>query len=99
MSDALVDQDWIKPVCITVMPYTTFASVKYSASLGVGELLASTGMPRELNSMQAVFAMALAVAPPATPVLQVGACAITVWGLGLPAPALPNPKLTPRESG
>jgi hypothetical protein len=44
----------INPLAATVTPYTAVPSVRYSASDAVGEIVASIGIPRELNMMHAV---------------------------------------------
>ena len=83
---------------MTVVPYTVFASVMYSASLAVGDPAEATGTPRELNSIHAVLSIKLPGLPPATPVVHGAACAITVWGFDPHGPVFPVPKLTPEES-
>src|SRR5712692_375012 len=60
------------------------------ASLAVGAPVESTGIPRELKTMQAVFAMAV-------PELfrQAGACPIVLCVPDGGLPRLPKPKVTP----
>jgi len=76
------------------MPQTDLPSVRYMASFPVGVPVESMGMPRELNTMQAVFAIVL-------PELSrhAGASPIVVCVFDGGVLTLPNPKLSPVDRG
>ena len=81
-------------VADSVTPYVAIPSVRYSAELPVGlPVLLMIGMPRELNTMQAVPEIAV----PASSV-QAGAWPMVDCVLGGGVPRSPYPKETPDES-
>src|SRR6266404_8644423 len=83
----------MEPVAETVTPFTTTPLVRYRASLAIGLLSEAIGMPRELNTMQAVLLIAL---PPLS--RHGSACAAVVWpSVGPTAICVPNPKVSPCE--
>src|SRR5258708_33153567 len=79
----------MEPVAETVTPFTTVPLVRSRAPLDIGLLLLSIGMPRELNTMQAVVVPRIALLLSRQAVVCVG----VGWpGVG-PVARVPNPKV------